>query len=421
MARSLCRADVAAPPDPDAALPDDARDVARKPLLPPARSAGSSVGSPPASPSDPGTAGARPRRLLDQVRDRIEVLNYSRRTEQQYVHWIRRFVLFHCKRHPASLGVAEVESFLTHLAVEDQVAASTQAQALAALLFLYKQVLNLSVPWISGVVRAKRPKRLPVVLSPSETQAVIALLPGEFWLVGTLLYGSGLRLSEALNLRVKDLDLEYRQVTVREGKGRKDRVTVLAEHAVTPLRLHLERVYARHLAALAAGVGGVQLPAALARKYVAAEREWGWQYVFPARFVSTDPRSGARRRHHLSEDSVQRAVRAAARAAGIAKPVSPHTFRHCFATHLLENGYDIRTVQELLGHRDLATTQLYTHVMRKGANAVRSPADAATLVARDLPRLGRPPRPGGLSGLGELPRPGDPPPRDDPALPRRPR
>ena len=315
-------------------------------------------------------------RLFDQVRDRIRVLHYSYRTEQAYLGWIRQYILFHKRRHPESMGAPEIEAFLTHLATQRNVASATQAQALSALLFLYKQVLNIDLPWLDNVVRASRPKRLPVVLTPDDVHAVLANLRGSYWLIGNLLYGSGLRLMEALRLRVKDIEFEYRQILVRDGKGFKDRVTVLPETLVVPLQLHLERTHARHVQAVEQGVGGVELPHALARKYPNAHVDWGWQYVFPAANASRDPRSGVVRRHHILEDSVQRMVRGAVRAAGILKPASSHTFRHSFATHLLEQGYDIRTVQELLGHKDVSTTQIYTHVMRKGAGAVHSPLDA---------------------------------------------
>jgi integron integrase len=329
-------------------------------------------------------------RLLDQVRDRIRVLHYSYRTEQAYLAWIRRFILFHERRHPASMGAPEVEAFLAYLATQRNVAAATQGQALSAVLFLYKQVLGIDLPWLDNVTRSTRPKRLPVVLTPMEVRAVLANLHDSYWLIGNLLYGSGLRLMEALRLRVKDIDFDYLQVVVRDGKGSKDRVTVLPESLVEPLRQHLERTHARHRESVARGVGGVELPYALARKYPNAHLEWGWQFLFPAMHPSRDPRSGAIRRHHIYEDSVQRAVRGAVRAAGILKPASSHTFRHSFATHLLEQGYDIRTVQELLGHKDVSTTQIYTHVMRKGAGAVRSPLDAGVrqaLPGSPLPRL----------------------------------
>jgi integron integrase len=316
------------------------------------------------------------RRLLDEVREQIRVRHYSYRTEKCYVEWIKRFILFQNKRHPRTMGAPEVSAFLTDLAVTRKVTAATQNQALAALLFLYKHVLNVELPWINSMVRATKPQRLPVVLSQKEARAVVSNLSGVYWLIGSLLYGSGLRLLEALRLRVKDIDLEYRQLLVRDGKGAKDRATMLPQALVAPLRVHLDRVRERHLNAVKAGYGGVELPYALDRKYPNAHLELGWQYVFPAPGASVNPRSGVRCRHHIHEKSVQRAVQAAVRAAGILKPASPHTFRHSFATHLLERGYDIRTVQELLGHKDVTTTQIYTHVMQKGANAVRSPMDA---------------------------------------------
>jgi len=314
-------------------------------------------------------------RLLDEVRRAIRVRHYSYRTEIAYVDWIRRYVLFHGKRHPKQLGGDEVQRFLSHLAQDRNVSAATQGQALAALLFLYKRVLNVDLPWIDNVVRATRPKRLPTVLSQQEVQSVVANLQGVYWLIGVLLYGSGLRLTEALRLRVKDLELENRRILVRDGKGRKDRVTILPAALVVHLRVHLVNVQELHRQAIERGFGGVELPFALERKYPRAHLQWGWQYVFPASRPSLDPRTASRRRHHILEDSVQRHVRNAARSAGIEKPVSPHTFRHSFATHLLENGYDIRTVQELMGHKDVSTTQIYTHVMTKGTNSVKSPFD----------------------------------------------
>ena len=317
---------------------------------------------------------ARPR-LLDQVRQKLRTLHYSYRTEQQYLHWVRRYILFHDKRHPASLGAAEVEAFLTHLAVDRKVSASTQNQALSAILFLYQKVLEIDLPWLDGVVRAKPSQYLPVVLTPDEARAILDRMEGPTRLIANLMYGAGLRISEALQLRVKDLNFAYRQVLVRGGKGGKDRVTILPDSLVSPLQTHLAAVRLDHDHALRRGYGGVEMPFALDRKYPKAHLEWGWQYVFPAARPSVDPRSGARRRHHLFPDTIQRHVKRAARAAGIHRPVSCHTFRHSFATHLLERGYDIRTVQELLGHKDVKTTQIYTHVMRKGANAVQSPLD----------------------------------------------
>ena len=317
---------------------------------------------------------AKPR-LLDQMRDRLRTLHYSLRTEQQYLFWVRRFVLFSGRRHPATMGATEVEAFLTHLAVDRKVSASTQNQALAAILFLYTKVLELQLPWLDGIVRAKKSRHLPVVLTPAEVRALLAQLRDQYWLIASILYGGGLRLNEALQLRVKDLQFDYRQFIVRNGKGGKDRVTIMPDALIGPLQQHLVRIRTLHDLALAKGYGGVELPCALARKYPAADVEWGWQYVFPAEQPSRDPHSGAWRRHHVFDDTVQRHVKAAVKAAGIDKPASCHTFRHCFATHLLERGYDIRTVQELLGHKDVKTTQIYTHVMRKGANAVQSPLD----------------------------------------------
>lgn len=316
-----------------------------------------------------------PVRLLDQLRHQTRLRHYSYRTEQAYVGWARRFIVFHGRRHPASMGAAEVEAFLSYLASERNVAAATQAQALSAVLFLYKVVLKAELPWLDNVVRATRPRRLPVVLTPADTRAVIAHMQGTHWLIASLLYGSGLRVLEALRLRVKDVDLTIQQVMVRDGKGGKDRVTVLPARLVDPLTVHLARVKEQHEMAVAGGYGGVELPISVAHKYPRAHLDWGWQYIFPAAQPSQDPRHGLQRRHHIHEQSVQRSVRAASYKAGILRPVSPHTFRHCFATHLLEAGYDIRTVQELLGHKDVSTTQIYVHVMRKGANAVRSPLD----------------------------------------------
>jgi len=317
---------------------------------------------------------AKPK-LLDTVRAKIRARHYSYRTEQQYVRWIRRFILHHNKRHPAELGAPDVEGFLTHLAVTAHVSASTQNQALSALLFLYREVLEVDLPWLSGVVRARAPVRIPVVLARREVQALLDCLEGPLHLVGQLLYGSGLRLMEALRLRVKDVDFAYSQLVVRDGKGQKDRVTVLPDVLIEPLTGHLAHIREKHEQALRAGYGGVDLPNALARKYPRAVTAWGWQYVFPAERASGDPRTGEWRRHHLHERSVQRAVSYAARRCRILKPVGPHTLRHCFATHLLERGYDIRTVQELMGHSDVRTTQIYTHVMKKGAGAVKSPLD----------------------------------------------
>jgi len=318
---------------------------------------------------------AAPPRLLDAVRAAIRLRHYSYRTEKAYVDWIRRFVLHHGRRHPRELGGPEVRDFLSHLASVRQVSPATQAQALAALLFLYKRVMNVDLPWIDDVVRAHRPKRLPTVLTREEARNVIAQMSGVHRLIAGLLYGSGLRLLEALRLRVKDLDIYHRRILVRDGKGMKDRVTILSATAAEELQMHLRNARLLHEHAIRRGFGGVELPHALARKYPRAHLQWGWQYVFPAVRPTTDPRTGELRRHHVHEESVQRKVRAAACAACIEKPVSPHTFRHSFATHLLETGYDIRTVQELLDHKDVSTTQIYTHVMAPGSNPVRSPLD----------------------------------------------
>jgi integron integrase len=314
-------------------------------------------------------------KLLDQVRGKIRLKHYSIRTEQAYVDWIKRFILHFDKRHPAELGAAEVEAFLTHLAVNGKVSASTQNQAKSALLFLYKAVLEIELPWLDNVEQAKAPKRLPVVLTREEVQKVLMQLGGTNWLIASLLYGAGLRILEALRLRVKDVDFARKEILIRDGKGFKDRVTMLPQTLVPVLQAHLARVKALHEQDLQAGGGAVFLPDALARKYPNANREWSWQYVFPSAKLSTDPRSGEVRRHHVQDQAVQRAVKQAVRKAGLVKLATPHTFRHSFATHLLEGGYDIRTVQELLGHSDVSTTMIYTHVLNKGGRGVTSPLD----------------------------------------------
>lgn len=319
---------------------------------------------------------SEPPKLLDQVRDLLRLKHYSYRTEQTYLDWIKRYILFHNKRHPRDMGMPEIRAFLTHLAVEEHVAASTQTQALSALLFLYREFLQQELdPLDLDAIRAQKPKRLPTVLTKSEVQRVLAHLTGVQLLMTRLLYGSGLRLMECLRLRVKDVDFELRQITVREGKGAQDRITMLPESVIPALQDHLVYVRTLHAQDLTDGYGCVYLPDALDRKYPNACREWGWQYIFPSDRISKDPRGDVVRRHHLDESGLQKAIRAAAKATGIAKPVSPHTFRHSFATHLLEAHYDIRTVQELLGHKDVKTTMIYTHVLNRGGLAVRSPLD----------------------------------------------
>ena len=314
-------------------------------------------------------------RLLDRVREAIRTRHYSQRTEKAYVAWIRRYIFFHGKRHPADMGAAEITRFLTSLAVEGQVAASTQNQALSALLFLYREVLQQEVPWLDDLVYAKRPHHLPVVLNRDEVRAVLAEIQGVPRLMALLLYGGGLRLLECARLRVKDLDVARNQIVVRAGKGDKDRLTMLPAAIKADLMRHLESVRRQHQTDLQAGAGWVELPWALARKYPNAGHEWPWQWVFPATRLYVARVTGQRRRHHLHESVLQRAVKMAVLRAGIAKRASCHTFRHSFATHLLEDGHDIRTVQELLGHHDVSTTMVYTHVLNRGPGAVRSPAD----------------------------------------------
>ncbi|MRV70225.1 integron integrase [Duganella sp. FT92W] len=317
---------------------------------------------------------AKPK-LLDQVRDRIRFKHYSIRTEACYLDWIRRYIRFHNRRHPTTLDAAHVTAFLTHLAVNGKVAASTQNQARSALLFLYKEVLNIELPWLDGVVNAKVPQRLPVVLTTDEVKSILDRVEGTPGLMLRLIYGSGMRIMECMRLRVKDIDFTRHEILVREGKGNKDRVTMLPVSITVQLRQHLLRVQALHNDDLAEGYGEVYLPTALARKYPDAAREWGWQYVFPSIKRSADPRSDAIRRHHADEKALQRAMRQAVRDAHIAKPATPHTLRHSFATHLLQAGYDIRTVQELLGHQDVSTTMIYTHVLNRGGRSVISPLD----------------------------------------------
>jgi len=316
-----------------------------------------------------------PHKLLEQVVDRLRVKHYSLRTEKTYVDWIKRFIWFHGKRHPNEMGAPEVEAFLSRLAVERSVSASTQNQAKSALLFLYKEVLGIQLPWLDNVTQAKVPKRLPTVLTREEVQSVLARLDGTVWLIASLLYGSGMRIMECLRLRVKDVDFARHEILVREGKGFKDRVTMLPVSLVPPLKEHLVRVKVLHDEDLALGYGEVFMPMALDKKYPAAGKSWGWQYVFPSRNLSIDPYSGKTRRHHADEKAIQRAMKKAVLAAGIVKLATPHSLRHSFATHLLESGYDIRTVQELLGHSDVSTTMIYTHVLNKGGRGVISPLD----------------------------------------------
>ena len=304
--------------------------------------------------------------LLDQVRDAIRARHYSIRTEEAYIRWIREYIFFCNKQHPSQLGARDISAFFSHLAVKRNIAASTQNQALSALLFLYREVLEQPIEWVDDVERAKKPQRLPVVFTKEEVKAVLSHLRAEMRVMASLLYGSGLRLMECVRLRVKDIDFALAQIVICDGKGGKDRVTMLPATLVEPLQRQLERAKALHELDLREGFGRVYLPYALARKYPNAEREWGWQYVFPASKRSLDPRSGREQRHHVAETALQKAVKAAIRAAGITKPGSCHTLRHSFATHLLETGYDIRTIQELLGHSDVSTTMIYTHVLNRG-------------------------------------------------------
>ena len=332
-----------------------------------------------AAPPSPGDRPDKPR-LLDRLRSELRRRHYSYHTERAYVDWVRRYCRFHADeggrpRHPDALAEPDLAAFLSHLAEDRRVAASTQNQALHAVLFLYEHVLDRPLGRVEGVARAKRPKRLPVVLSRDEVGAVLAEMTGTHRLVAQVLYGSGLRLREGLRLRVHDLDMERGRLTVREGKGGRDRVTVLASAVERPLALHLAAERARYEQAVDAGTAAVSLPRALARKYPAAATEWGWRYVFCARRPSRDPRTGDVRLHHLGPSGVQKAVRAAAEAAGVDRPTTPHVLRHSFATHRLERGADIRTVQELLGHADVRTTEVYTHVLDRGVRGATSPLD----------------------------------------------
>jgi integron integrase len=315
-------------------------------------------------------------KLMESVRRTIQLNHYSFETEKSYSKWIKRFILFHGKRHPLELGAAEIEQYLSHLASERHVAASTQNQALSALLFLYQKVLDQNLPWLDDIVRAKRPLRVPVVLTRNEVAKILDAMHDQHWLAASLLYGSGLRLIECLRLRVQDLDREYLQITIRDGKGSKDRLTMLPEKLLPHIDRQLEMVRSRHERDQRAGRAGVSIPYAIDRKYAKAPTQWAWQYLFPSANYAYMRNHGEQRRHHLHPSSMQRAVKIAVRKTGIAKRASCHTFRHSFATHLLEAGYDIRTVQELLGHSNLNTTMIYTHVIKRGGHAVRSPFDS---------------------------------------------
>jgi integron integrase len=312
-----------------------------------------------------------------EFRKVLRVMHYSRRTETSYIEWIEKYAWFHANKHPALMGAHEVQAYLSHLAVNRDVSPSTQNQARSAILFLYRNVFGIDLPWLDDTIRAKPKPRLPVVLTPSEAQRMLNNMNGSTWLVCALLYGAGMRLLEVLRLRVKDVEFERREIAIRNGKGGKDRVSVLPENVIVPMQAHLARVRALHENDLQLGFGAVYLPYALARKYKAAPKIWHWQYVFPSGRLSIDPECGITRRHHIMESTIQKAIKAACINEKIDKPCSPHTLRHSFATHLLQNGYDIRTVQELLGHADVSTTMIYTHIHNKGGRGIRSPLDAA--------------------------------------------
>lgn len=317
-----------------------------------------------------------PTRLLDKVRQRIRLKGYSIRTERSYTQWIRRFILFHDKRHPKDMGKKEIEAFLSDLVMNRNVAASTQNQAFNALLFLYNQVLEMQMPDDINAMRSKKPVRVPTVMAREETHRLICAMNGTSKLMAEIMYGCGLRAIECVRLRVKDVDFAMNQIMVRDGKGKKDRITVLPQKIRVSLQAHLSYVHRLHQKDLRDGFGCVYLPHALARKYRNADKSWGWQYVFPAKTISVDPRSGQKRRHHIHESIIRKAIKGAARMAGIVKPVTCHTLRHSFATDLLMSGYDIRTVQDLLGHKDVSTTMVYTHVLNRGGKGVVSPLDA---------------------------------------------
>ena len=342
-----------------------------------------------------GPSGGKPK-LLVQLRNAIRLRHYSPSTEQAYVQWVKRYIFFHRVRHPAQMGTEEVQAFLSDLAVRGHVSASTQNQALCALVFLYKYVIEKEVGLLDNLIRAKRPRRLPLVLAPEEVESVFAHLEALVLLISRLLYGSGMRLLECLGMRIKDLDFQRGEIMVRDGKGRKDRITLLPASCGPELRGHLEAVRRRHEADLAAGLGRAPLPDALKRKYPNADRQWGWQFVFPASTHYTDAVNAVRHRHHVHESVVQKQVAEAVRRAGLAKPATPHTFRHSFATELIRDGYDIRTVQELLGHKDLSTTMIYVHVLNRGGRGVRSPADRLSIRPHQKP-------PGGAEAPGVRP------------------
>ncbi len=326
-------------------------------------------------PANPAPAGSAGPRLLDRVRERIRYRHYSLRTERTYAEWVRRYIRYHGNRHPRDLGADHVIAFLSSLANDRNVAAATQNQALAAVLFLYKEVLGIELPWMDGIARAKRPRRLPVVLTHAEAHALLALMEGTHALMARLMYGTGMRLTECLSLRVKDVELVRHEVIVRQGKGGKDRITVFPRTLVDSMASHLRHVRDLFRADRNAGIAGVELPHAYEVKNPSAGTSWAWHWVFPQDHLSIDPRSGVRRRHHVYDQTFQRALKRAARQSGIVKPISSHTLRHSFATHLMEAGYDIRTVQELLGHKDVSTTMIYTHVLNRGGRGVVSPLD----------------------------------------------
>jgi len=318
----------------------------------------------------------KPKKLLDQFKDNIRLKQYSYRTEKTYIEWVRAYILFHNKRHPREMGVAEINQFITHLVVDRKASASTQNQAISAILFLYRNTLHIELDQSAlNFIRPKKGKRVPNVLSAQEARAIISNMTGPYKLMAQIMYGSGLRLMECLRLRVKDIDFENHRIIVYDGKGGDDRVTMLPDSVIAPMREHLAQTKAIHKKDLAAGLGSVQMPFALHKKYPTAHKEWIWQFIFPAPVLNTEAETGITRRHHIHETALQRAIKAAAKTAKIEKRVTPHTFRHSFATHLLQNGYDIRTVQELLGHKDVKTTMIYTHVLQRGGLAVKSPLD----------------------------------------------